>query len=195
MPQSLAKVLVHLIFSTKYREPTIPLTIRPQLHAYISGILANLHCPSLQTGGAADHVHTLLSLARTQAVADITEEIKKSSSKWMKQQGIAGFFWQGGYGAFSIGEFTGICSDPIHRTAGGTPSSSGLPRGIPADLGALRRRVRRAVRLGLNGSRPFRAFAAHCIFPGRCPGLPNRCPLRGATSLGIRTTAVAKVNA
>jgi putative transposase len=104
MPQSLAKILVHLIFSTKHREPTIPKEIRPQLHAYIGGILANLHCPSLQTGGTADHVHTLLSLARTHAVADITEEIKKSSSKWMKEQGIAGFFWQGGYGAFSIGE-------------------------------------------------------------------------------------------
>lgn len=103
MPQSLAKILVHLIFSTKNREPTIPREIRASLHAYLTGILDNLRCPSLQTGGTADHVHSLVSLGRTQTVADIVEEVKKSSSKWMKQQGIAGFFWQAGYGAFSIG--------------------------------------------------------------------------------------------
>jgi putative transposase len=104
VPQSLSKILVHVIFSTKNREPTISPEIRPSLHAYITGILKNLRCPSLQTGGAADHVHVLLSLARTRTVADVVEEVKKSSSKWMKQQGVDSFFWQGGYGAFSIGE-------------------------------------------------------------------------------------------
>ena len=104
MPQSLAKILVHVVFSTKNREPMIACEIRPALHAYIIGILENLCCPSLQMGGTADHVHSLLSLARTWTVADVVEEVKKSSSKWMKQQGIASFFWQGGYGAFSIGE-------------------------------------------------------------------------------------------
>ena len=104
MPQSLAKILVHVVFSTKNREPMIAGEIRPALHAYITGILENLRCPSLQTGDTADHVHTLLSLGRTWTVADVVEEVKKSSSKSMKQQGIASFFWQGGYGAFSIGE-------------------------------------------------------------------------------------------
>jgi putative transposase len=104
VPQSLAKILVHVIFSTKNREPVIPREIRPKLHAYIGGILENLRCPSLQTGGTADHVHTVLSLARTQSVADVVEEVKKSSSKWVKQQGVDSFFWQAGYGAFSIGE-------------------------------------------------------------------------------------------
>lgn len=56
------------------------------------------------TGGTADHVHSLVSLARTQTIADVVEEVKKSSSKWMKDQGVATFFWQAGYGAFSIGE-------------------------------------------------------------------------------------------
>jgi len=104
VPQSLAKILVHVIFSTKNREPVIPREIQSPLHAYISGILENLRCPSLQTGGTADHVHTLLSLARIRTVADVVEEVKKSSSKWMKQQGVDSFFWQAGYGAFSIGE-------------------------------------------------------------------------------------------
>jgi REP element-mobilizing transposase RayT len=105
MPQSLAKILVHLIFSTKHREPLIHPHIRPRLHAYIVGILHNLKCPSLQTGGVADHIHVLCALSRTISPAELLEEIKKSSSKWMKADGaVPGFFWQAGYGAFSIGE-------------------------------------------------------------------------------------------
>ncbi len=105
MPQSLSRVLVHLIFSTKHREPLIALEIRPRLHAYIVGILDNLKSPSLQTGGVADHVHMLFALSRTITRAEVVEEVKKSSSKWMKAEGgVPGFSWQGGYGAFSIGE-------------------------------------------------------------------------------------------
>jgi putative transposase len=77
---------------------------RPKLHAYLIGILTHLHCPSLQTGGTADHVHSLFSLARTRSVAEVVEEVKKSSSRWMKQQGHASFTWQAGYGAFSVSE-------------------------------------------------------------------------------------------
>jgi len=91
VPQSLAKILVHLIFSTKNREPMIAGEIRPALHAYITGILENLRCPSLQTGDTADHVHTLLSLGRTWTVADVVEEVKKSSSKYIAQGVALGF--------------------------------------------------------------------------------------------------------
>ena len=105
MPQSLSKVLVHLIFSTKHREPLIRPEVRPRLHAYLVGILDHLKSPSLQTGGVADHVHVLFVLARTISQADLIEELKKSSSKWMKAEGgVPGFTWQAGYGAFSIGE-------------------------------------------------------------------------------------------
>ena len=105
MPQSLSKVLVHLIFSTKHREPLIGPDIRPRLHAYIVGILDNLKSPSLQTGGVADHVHILCLLGRTISQAELVEEVKKGSSKWMKAEGGGpGFSWQAGYGAFSIGE-------------------------------------------------------------------------------------------
>ncbi len=105
MPQSLSKVLVHLIFSTKHRDPLIGPEIRPRLHAYIVGILDNLKSPSLLTGGVADHVHILLVLGRTISQAELAEEVKKSSSKWMKAEGgVPGFSWQAGYGAFSIGE-------------------------------------------------------------------------------------------
>ena len=105
MPQSLSKILVHLIFSTKHRDPLIGLEIRPRLYAYIIGILDNLKSPSLQTGGVADHVHILCALGRTISQAELLEEVKKSSSKWMKADGgVPGFSWQAGYGAFSIGE-------------------------------------------------------------------------------------------
>ena len=74
------------------------------MHAYLAGILQNLQCPSIQIGGTADHVHTLFSLTRTRSIAEVVEELKKSSSRWMKQQGVKRFSWQAGYGAFSINE-------------------------------------------------------------------------------------------
>ena len=104
MPQSLASVLIHLIFSTKNREPTIPHERRAPLHAYIVGILDNLQCPSLRTGGVVDHTHTLFSLSRTATIAEVVEEVKQGSSKWMKQQGVPHFAWQAGYAAFSVSE-------------------------------------------------------------------------------------------
>jgi len=87
MPQSLSKVLVHLIFSTKHRELLIGLEIRPRLHAYLVGILDNLKSPSLRTGGVADHVHILFLLGRTISQAELVEQTKKSPSKWMKAEG------------------------------------------------------------------------------------------------------------
>lgn len=65
----------------------------------------NLKSPSLQTGGVSDHVHILCLLSRTISQAELVEEVKKSSSKWMKAEGgVPGFSWQAGYSAFSIGE-------------------------------------------------------------------------------------------
>ena len=87
MPQSLARVLVHLVFSTKNREPSIAGAMRPLLHAYLGGIVDTLGCSPLTVGGIADHVHILFSLSRTQTIAGVVEEAKKGSSKWMKRQG------------------------------------------------------------------------------------------------------------
>jgi putative transposase len=104
MPQSLASVLIHLIFSTENREPTIPREVLPRLHAYIVGVLDNLHRPSLRTGGVVDHVHSLFSLGRTATIAAVVEEVKTGSSKWMKQSGVQHFAWQAGDAAFSVSE-------------------------------------------------------------------------------------------
>lgn len=103
MPQSLANVLVHVVFSTKDRRPLIEDSVRDQLHRYLAGALKNLKSPSLCLNSVSDHIHILVALSRTLAIADLIEEIKTSSSKWMKQH-VPRFQWQGGYGAFSIGQ-------------------------------------------------------------------------------------------
>ncbi len=102
MPQSLARNLIHLVFGTKSREPFIILAIRERLHAYLAGTANELGCPAIEVGGVADHVHILFVLSRTLTLIKLVEEIKKGSSKWMKENGEPRFYWQNGYGAFSV---------------------------------------------------------------------------------------------
>lgn len=102
MPQSLSQVLVHAVFSTKNREPMIPPAMRPRLHAYLATVLSEIGCPSLQVGGTGDHVHALFALSRTITIADVIKAMKTGSSQWMKQQLGCAFWWQAGYGTFSV---------------------------------------------------------------------------------------------
>ena len=106
MPQSLARLHVHLIFSTKNREPVLRDAVRDSFHAYMATVLQNLDCPPVLINSVEDHVHTLFELARTVSVSEAVEQVKKSSSKWIKTQGneFAGFAWQAGYGAFAVSE-------------------------------------------------------------------------------------------
>jgi putative transposase len=106
MPQSLSSILIHLIFSTKNREPFITPAIEPELHPYMASIFRALKSPSLTIDGTNDHVHILFSLSRIIKIADLVEEVKTESSKWIKTKGteFRNFHWQKGYGAFSIGQ-------------------------------------------------------------------------------------------
>jgi len=106
MSQSLSSILIHLVFSTKLREPFITSEIEPELHAYLARVFHKCDSPSLLIGGAKDHIHPLFALSRTTSLAELVEEIKKSSSKWIKTKGteFRNFQWQAGYGAFSIGQ-------------------------------------------------------------------------------------------
>ncbi|MCE0522071.1 MAG: IS200/IS605 family transposase [Methylacidiphilales bacterium] len=106
MPQSLARLNVHLIFGTKNRGQFLHVRIRESLHAYMAIVLQKLECPPTLINSVDDHVHILLELARTVSVSQAVEEVKKSSSKWIKTQGIefAEFAWQAGYGAFAVSE-------------------------------------------------------------------------------------------
>jgi REP element-mobilizing transposase RayT len=102
MSQSLARVIVHLVFSTKNRDPLLVEEARPRMFAYLGGTLNAIGCPVIAVGGVADHVHLLFVLGRTVTLSKAVEEVKKQSSKWAKESVAAGFFWQNGYGAFSV---------------------------------------------------------------------------------------------
>jgi REP element-mobilizing transposase RayT len=105
MPQSLAQIYVHLVYSTKdrYHWPKSK-ALQRDVHAYLSATLNNMDCPCLKAGGVADHVHILCRLSRTITVADLVRDIKKASSSMLHDRGgdLRGFHWQSGYGAFSI---------------------------------------------------------------------------------------------
>ncbi|MBE0544706.1 MAG: IS200/IS605 family transposase [Verrucomicrobia bacterium] len=106
MPQSLAKILVHTVFSTKDRRPLLrDRAIREELHRYLGGILANLDCQPIIVGGVEDHVHLLCALSRTCEAAEMVKEVKRGSSLWIKTKDpdLQDFAWQSGYGIFSIG--------------------------------------------------------------------------------------------
>jgi len=106
MAQSLAKILIHTVFSTKERRPFLhDKAVREELHRYLGGIMAKLDCQPLIVGGVADHVHLLSTLSRTRQAANVVKEVKRGSTLWVKAQWaeLAEFSWQSGYGVFSIG--------------------------------------------------------------------------------------------
>ena len=104
MPQSLSKVYVHIVFSTKNRQNLIDDNIEKSLYEYLGGICKGLECNPIRVGGHKNHVHILCLLSRKVAQMKLLEEIKKQSSKWIKTKGnsYANFYWQDGYGIFSV---------------------------------------------------------------------------------------------
>ena len=104
MSQSLAKNLIHLIYSTKHRNPWIPREHRDALYAYQAGIFLEWNSPAILIGGVEDHVHALFTLSKNHPLMKIVEEVKRGSSKWMKDEGPRNpdFYWQTGYAAFSV---------------------------------------------------------------------------------------------
>ena len=107
MPQSLARVVLHVVFSTKNRVPFLKdPELRARLHSYMAGALQNIGCEPILINGVDDHVHILSNLSRTVTIAGLVEAAKGGPSKWMKEQGPAyhDFYWQGGYGSFSVSQ-------------------------------------------------------------------------------------------
>lgn len=107
MPQSLANVLLHVVFSTKNRQPFLRnKEVRDVMTGYLVGTLRNIQFPSLVVGVVEDHVHVLCNLHRTVAISELVEEVKTNSSARIKQEGpgLGDFHWQNGYGAFSVSQ-------------------------------------------------------------------------------------------
>ncbi|MEI8048107.1 MAG: IS200/IS605 family transposase [Bacteroidota bacterium] len=104
MGQSLVKNYVHIVFSTKHRHPLIHPPYNVELYSYMGGICNNLESPVIKIGGYTDHVHILCLLSKKMALMKLLEEVKSHSSKWMKTKDISlsNFYWQDGYGAFSV---------------------------------------------------------------------------------------------
>ena len=104
MPQSLSKVILQIVFSTKNREPWLEPDVRPRMNAYLATVCRDLGAELVRVGGVADHVHIVTTLPRTVSQAEFIEQMKKTSSKWIKalDARYRGFFWQRGYGAFSV---------------------------------------------------------------------------------------------
>src|SRR5213592_3043485 len=100
MSQSLSKVILH----TKNREPWLESNVRPRVHAYLATICRDLGAELVRVGGVVDHVHIVTTLPRTVSQAQLVEQIKKASSKWIKalDPRYRGFFWQRGFAVFSV---------------------------------------------------------------------------------------------
>jgi REP-associated tyrosine transposase len=107
MPQSLANVLVHIVFSTKERQPLLADPgLRQGVHRYLAAVSAELRCPVIMVGGVEDHIHIFARQARTITLAGWVRELKRTSSQWVKElpTGSSVFQWQAGYGAFSVSQ-------------------------------------------------------------------------------------------
>ena len=104
MPQSFTCLHYHLVFSTKHRSPLITPELRPRLWEYLGGMVRGLHGIPIQIGGIEDHVHLLVTLRQETALAVFMRELKAGSSRWVHDTfpAIAGFWWQAGYGAFTV---------------------------------------------------------------------------------------------
>jgi putative transposase len=104
MGQSLVKNYVHIVFSTKHRQPLINETVENELYSYLGGICKALECTPIKIGGYYDHVHILCMLSKKITLMKLLEEVKSHSSKWIKtkDESLKNFYWQDGYGAFSV---------------------------------------------------------------------------------------------
>jgi REP element-mobilizing transposase RayT len=107
MPQSLVKNYIHITFSTKKRVHLIDKNISKELYPYLAGICTDLESWPIQIGGYTDHIHILCMLSRKIPLMKLLEELKSHSSGWIKKKGLKyrNFYWQNGYGAFSVNQY------------------------------------------------------------------------------------------
>ncbi len=98
------KLTYHVVFSTKYRKPSITDRVRGRLYEYIGGIVRNSNGNLIEIGGIDDHVHLLVNLSPARSVSETIRDIKANSSKWANElaEVVSRFEWQKGYGAFTV---------------------------------------------------------------------------------------------
>lgn len=124
MASTYVSLRVHLVFATKGRQPTIADAWRGRLHEYLGGTLRGLGAVPLAVGGVSDHIHLLVGIRATHAVADLVRETKKASTEWVRREvGVGGFAWQEGYAALSVGSTEAVIAyiqnqEAHHRKVG-----------------------------------------------------------------------------
>ncbi len=106
MPHALTSNLVHCIFSTKDRRDSIP--DPAELGRYLGGVAREKHIPLIIAGGTTNHVHLLIALPASMALAKAIQDLKGNSSRWLNRNDT-GFSWQEGYSGFSV--------SPTHKRA------------------------------------------------------------------------------
>jgi len=106
MSQALAKIYLHLIFSTKNRERSLVDDVRADLHSYMGGILNGLGCSPIEINTEPDHAHLLFVMTRTETISNVVGQLKKGSNDWLRNRDrqFRDFYWQGGYGVFSVSQ-------------------------------------------------------------------------------------------
>ena len=149
MPQSLHVLSVHIIFSTKERQPWLTRNIRERVWAYQSRILKNLECNSVTIGGAADHVHVLCNLTKKFPTAKVVEILKKDSSKFIKTLGVSDFHWQDALRAFQCKPVTLRSSEEIHSELRRASQRGDVPERISADSEKIPSAAQSTVFVGL----------------------------------------------
>ena len=107
MASTLTNLLVHVIFSTKQRQPFIHDALRPELHAYAAAVCAEDGAPVIVVGSATDHIHLVLRFRAEFALSDTVRALKSNTSRWINQRfppDNARFAWQSGYAAYTVSE-------------------------------------------------------------------------------------------
>ena len=104
MPSTFTSLRYHIVFGTKNRQPFLTELLVEPLHRYLAGCIRHLGGVPLQVGGVADHVHILAGLKPTHRVSDVLCDIKRGSSRWIRDEmRCRSFHWQDGFSAFSVG--------------------------------------------------------------------------------------------
>jgi len=106
MSQSLSKLYIHIIFHTKYNRDYIKPEIEKELFPYFGGLLKKVNCIPISINGTENHIHILCIMSKNIALANLLEDLKRNSSRWIKTKGeeFEEFSWQGGYGGFSVSQ-------------------------------------------------------------------------------------------
>src|SRR5438067_2898433 len=151
MPQSLSKVIIHIIFSTKDREPWLDREVRPRMQAYVATICRDLNAEAVRVGGVADHLHLVTMLPRTLSQADRVEAVTKTSSNWIKSldRKYRGLLLAARLRRILSKSQSARCRSEIFGEPGRASSDPQFSGGVSRFLAQVRRRIRRTLRLGL----------------------------------------------